>query len=53
MQLFVIINNAGIKINADANVKNYMIKVYVIKDMHRILVIVDVKVINQMILGSI
>ena len=53
MQLFVIINNAGIKINADANAKNYMIKVYVINDMHGILVTVDVKVINHLILASI
>ena len=51
--MFVIINNAGIKINADANAKNYMIKVYVINDMHGILVTVDVKVINHLILASI
>ena len=32
MQVFVIINNAGIMINVDVNVKNYLIKVYAIKD---------------------
>ena len=33
MQLFVIINNVGRKINVDVNAKNQFIKVYVIKDM--------------------
>ena len=33
MQLFVIINNVGTKINVDVNAKNQFIKVYVIKDM--------------------
>ena len=42
MQVFVIINNVGIMINMDANVKNWLIKVYVIKDMLGILVIVSV-----------
>ena len=53
MQLFVMINNFGIKINADVNVKNELIKVYVIKDMLGILVIVNVNVINDVILVSI
>ena len=42
MQVFVIINNVGIMINMDANVKNWLIKVYVIKDMLGILVTVSV-----------
>ena len=50
MQLFVIIN-AGIKINGDMNVKNYLIKTYVIKDLFGILVIVNV--ISHVILASI
>ena len=33
MQVFVIINNVGMMINVDANVKNWLIKVYAIKDM--------------------
>ena len=33
MQVFVIINSAGIMINVDVNVKNRLIKVYVRKDM--------------------
>ena len=32
MRLFVIINNVEMKINVDANVKNWLIKVYVIND---------------------
>ena len=32
MQVFVITNNVGIKINADVNVKNWLTKVDVIKD---------------------
>ena len=48
MQLFVIIKNVGIKINVDANVKNYLIKEYVIKDLFGILVIVNVNVIKLM-----
>ena len=50
MQLFVIIN-VGIKINGDMNVKNYLIKTYVIKDLFGILVIVNV--ISHVILASI
>ena len=53
MQLFVIINNVGIKINANASVKNKFIKVYVIKILFGILVIVNVNVINHVILMSI
>ena len=50
MQLFVIINKDGIRINADVNVKNLLIKVFVIKDMPGILVIVNVNVINHVLL---
>ena len=53
MQLFVIINNVGIKINADVNVKNWLTKVYVIKEMYGILVIMSVNVISHVILVSI
>ena len=53
MQLFAIIKKYGMKINIDANVTNSMIKVYVIKDMLRILVIVNVNVINHLMLVSI
>ena len=42
MQVFVIITNAGMMINVDANVKNWLIKVYAIKDMLGIVVIVSV-----------
>ena len=52
MQVFVITINVGIKINADANMKNWLIKAYVIKDLFGILVIVRVSVINHMILES-
>ena len=32
MQVFVIVNNVGIMINAELNAKNWLIKEYVIKD---------------------
>ena len=38
IQLFVIINKDRIMINVEVNVKNQLIKVYVIKDMLRVLV---------------
>ena len=38
MQVFVIINNVGMVINVVANVKNWLIKVFVIKDVLGILV---------------
>ena len=50
---FVIINNAGIKINVGVNVKNWLIKVYVIKDLFGILVIASANVINLVILVNI
>ena len=46
MQLFVIINKGGRKLNVDVNVKNQLIKKYVIKDLLGILVIVNVNVIK-------
>ena len=49
--MFVIINNAGIKINADVNAKNQLIKEYVIKDFFGIPVIVSVNVIKACDVG--
>ena len=40
MQVILIINNVGIKINPDLNVKNRLIKVCLTKDFFGILVIV-------------
>ena len=42
MQAFVIINNVRMMINAGANTQNQLIKMYVIKDLFEILVIVSV-----------
>ena len=53
MQALVIINNVGMMINADVNAKKYLIKVYVIRDLFGILVIVNVNAINHVILMSI
>ena len=53
MELFVITNNVGMKINVGANVKNQLIKVYGIKDLFGILVIVIVNMINLVILVNI
>ena len=53
MQLSVIINNVGMKINVDVNAKNQLIKECVIKDLFRILVIVNVNVISPTMLASI
>ena len=50
MRAFVIVNNVGMMINVDANVKNWLIKVCVVKDMLEILVIVSVNVINHTML---
>ena len=49
MQLFLIINKNGIKINADVNAKNYLIKEHTIKDLFGILVTVNASVINLVI----
>ena len=46
MQVFVIINNVRIKTNVSVNVKNWLTKEDVIKDLFGILVIVNVNVIN-------
>ena len=46
MQVFVLINEYGMKINADLNVKNWLIKEYGTKDLPEIQVIVNVNVIN-------
>ena len=53
MQPFVIINNVGIMINVGVNVKNGLIKFYVIEDIFGILVIVNVNVINHVMLENI
>ena len=53
MQVFVIISNVGMMINAGVNAKNWLIKTYAIKDLFGILVIVSVNVINPVILVSI
>ena len=52
-KMFVIINNVGIKINVDMNVKNQLIKEYVIKNLFEILVIVSVNKIKLVILVNI
>ena len=53
MRVFVTINNAGMKINVVVNVKDWLIKVYVIKDLFGVLVIVNVNVIKLAILENI
>ena len=53
MELFVIVNNDGMKINVGVNVKKQLIKVYAIKDLFGILVIVNVNVIRIVILLNI
>ena len=50
MQVFVIINKAGIKINTDVNVKNGLIKEVAIKDLFGILANVNVNVIIHVML---
>ena len=50
MQVFVTINNIGMMINAGAN---FLVKVYVIKDIFGILVIVNVNVIHHVMLENI
>ena len=52
-KMFVIINNVGIKINADVNVRNYLIKKCVMKDLFGILVIVSVNVGKHVMLANI
>ena len=53
MQVFVIINNVGIILNADVNVKNRLTKEYVIEDLSRILTIANVNGINHVVLEDI
>ena len=50
MQVFVTINKGVNKINADVNVKNWLIKEYAMKYLFGIEAIVSVNVINHMIL---
>ena len=53
MQVFVIISKGGIMINADVNAKNQLTKVYAIKDLFRIQVIVNVNAINHVMFENI
>ena len=53
MQMFVMIKNAGTKINVDVNVKNWFTKKDLIKDLCGILVIVNMGVINRVVLENI
>ena len=53
IKAFVTLSNVGMMINVDANVKNWLIKVYAIKDMLGMLVIVSVNVINHVMLVSV
>ena len=53
MQVFVITNNNGIKINIDVNVKNQLKKEDVIQHLFKILETMNVKVINHVILENI
>ena len=48
--MFVILNNVGIKINADVNANNYLIKQCVIKELFGTLIIVNVNVIKCVML---
>ena len=52
-QVFVIIKNSGIMINADDNTKNCLTKGYVINDLFGILVYVIVNVKNHVMLENI
>ena len=49
----VIVNIDGMKINVGVNVKNLLIKVYAIKDIFLILVIINENVINHVVLMNI
>ena len=53
MQVFVIINKDGMKINAYVNAKNGLTKEYMIRDLFGILAIVNVNVRNDVILENI
>ena len=53
IQVFVIINKDGMKINADVNVKNWSTKEYVMKSLIGILAVANVNVINIVMLENI
>ena len=53
MQVVVLINEYGMKINADVNVKNWLIKEYGTKNLSGIQVIKNVNVINYVMLENI
>ena len=53
MQVLVIINNVGTKINVDANVKNGLAEEDAIKNFYGILVIVNMSVTNHVMLEDI
>ena len=53
MQVFLIVNNVGMMINADVNIKNLLTKEYVIRDLFGIQIIVSVNVINHVMLEDI
>ena len=53
MQAFVIINNAGMMINAGMNAKYLLTKGYMMMDIFGILVIVNVNAINHVTLENI
>ena len=53
MQVLVIINNVGTKINVDANVKNGLAKEDAIKNLYGILVIVNMSVTKHVMLEDI
>ena len=53
MQMFVTISKGGIMIYADMNAKNWLTKVYAIKDLFGIQVIVNVNAINHVMLENI
>ena len=52
IQVFVIINRDGLKIKVDVNEKNWLTKEYVIKNLIKILVIVNMNVINHVMLEN-
>ena len=52
MQVFIIISKGRFKINANVNVKNWLIKEYAIKNVFGIQVIVNMNVINNVILNK-
>ena len=53
MQVFVIISEGGLKINADVNAKNQLTKVHATKDIFGIQLISNVEAINQVMLENI